>query len=369
MKQKITGEIDSTYIAHSHSDETLTKWHSQHSQVSDLLMSAQVVFPVLVTLFTVFYFVYLIEFGPNKLGETLNKQADSDCQKELKRESQSTVWIVSIVSIMYTLSNIAVDAAALVEYDKLPTEIETYFNKDSEDHSQEMRSIPKLMIIYDTISLAPFIICPAIVAGYKWKCSKFKWSVLLYTAISPIACLATHAYHIIFAFINNPYHATSVLLLYIMTLFVLVVTLQKIYYSIKTKLGIIICYILAPSLLAVAIGLTIAVLLTVPLNNAIDEASNQIYSIYQASVAVFATLVTWNVLIKKPNSPLTPFTNAANTIYKPEKQHSEKWDKMTEKEKEIHIANAFLSHVNFTFPSEDSELKDRPTTRPRYGTF
>jgi hypothetical protein len=63
-----------------------------------------------------------------------------------------------------------------------------------------------------------------------WCECEFKYSNSLYTLLSPLSCIATHSYHIIFAFINNPFHATSVLLSYIMTLFIVVVILQKTYY-------------------------------------------------------------------------------------------------------------------------------------------
>ena len=382
MKQKITGGLDSTYTAHSHSDETLAKWHTEHSTITRLLMSAQIVFPVLAIFFTIFFFVYVIELEPSKLGKTLNKHAISGNEK-LKRESRSTVWIAVTVSIIFTLANIAADAAAIAEYDKLLPEIKKYIRKDSKEHSQIMRIVPEVMLGFDISLLILFIIVPGTISClkmYRHKCCNiitchrlncdFKWSDLLYTIIAPLACLATHSYHIIFAFIDNPYHATSVLLMYIMTLFVLVSILHKIYYSSSStshprgKKAMIacktICYVMAPLFLAIPIGLTIAVLLTLPLNNAVDEASNQIYSIYQASVAVIAALVTWKVLVTNTNSSFTVFTKAADS--KGEK-HDTTWNDMTEKEKEIYIAEEFLSHISFCLPQNKG--KQQANTWPR----
>ena len=306
MHQKITGQVDSTYTAQSHSLITLRDWHNQHSHVSKLVLSSQVIFPVFASIFLILYFVYLIECEPNNLGKKLNKQTNTDSPLEISAAARSKVWIIMTINILFTIGSIIADSVALAEYKRLPKEIERYINDESKAFIY-LSAVPTTMVVFDVLSFVLFILVPSIVAcckryknceccysscctsEFKQKWCNFKFSDLLYTLLSPLLCIATHSYHIIFAFINNPYHATSVLLLYIMTLFVLIVVFQKIYYfvfnncckSLLTSnhskknccvsVSVTMLYIIAGLAMAVPIGLTVAVLIVLPLNNAIDQ--------------------------------------------------------------------------------------------------
>ena len=165
---------------------------------------------------------------------------------------------------------------------------------------------------------------------------KFQVSDYLYTLLSPLSCIATHSYHIIFAFINNPYHATSVLLFYIMTLFIVVVIFQKTYYFIHElnkkimpvgddgaddqygkghgkRCVLVLSFTAVIVALIICIGLTVALLIALPISNAIDLASTEIYAIYQASVTVFAALVTFQVIFRPTNSIYSVLIKAADS--------------------------------------------------------
>lgn len=378
MHQKITGQIDSTYTAQSHSLETLKDWHNQHSQVSILILLSQVIIPILASIILIMYFVYVIESEPINFGKALNSQTGKESPSEIRKAAKSKVWIVVNINIIFTLGTIAADIAAVKEYKLLPKEIAIYIN----DHSKAfiyLHTIPYIMLAFDVSSFMAFILIPAMIVRWKdYKCCKNKYGVkcsdLLYTTLSPLSCIGTHSYHIVFAFINNPYHATSVLLIYAMTLFVVVVIFQKLYYFARNcfqkfsdsseqnqycKAGIwlyrIILYLLTVSIMLTCIGLTVAVLILLPLNNAIDEASNDIYAIYQASVTVFAALITFQVLFRSTNSVYTVLIKAADKLG--ESPRFEKWKKMSEKEKELYLGDALLKHINFNPPVQ--ELEDR----------
>lgn len=371
MHQKITGQVDSTYTAQSHSLVTLKDWHSQNSHVSKLVLSSQVIFPIFATGFLILYFIYLIESGPTKLGEKLNSQADS-CVSDISDTAKSKVWIIVTINLLFTIGNIIADLVALIEYLRLPKEIESYF-RDSSEAFAYLRSVPFTMLIFDVFSFVLFILAPSFIACGKIGCCKgqpepnqkdhckFKLSDLLYTLLSSLSCIATHSYHIIFAFINNPYHATSVLLLYTMVLFVIVVIFQKIFYFVlkcfrkcEDSGEVHVCayvvmfflYIAAIAGMIVCIGLTVAVLLVLPINNAIDQASNEIYAIYQASVTVFAALITFQVFFREANPTYAVLIKAADKSSKLS-TNSKKWEDMSEKEKELRLGDALLKHINF----------------------
>ena len=374
MHQKITGQIDSMYTAQSHSLETLRDWHSKNSHVSKLVLSSQVIFPIVASGFLSLYFIYLIESDPVNLGKKLNSQTDSKSPDEIQTAARSKVWIIVTISSLFTIGNIIADCVALAEYDRLPKEIESYIN-DKSIAFAHLRGVPSIMLGFDLLSLLLFIIIPCFVACYKYckvliQNYDFRFSDFLYTLLSPLVCIATHSYHIIFAFINNPYHATSVLLLYTMTLFVVVIIFQKIFYFVlkcfqrsKDESKVHVCayvvmfffYILATAGMIVCIGLTVAVLIILPLNNAIDQASNEIYAIYQASVTVFAALVTFQVFFREANPTYAVLIKAADKFG--ESPKSEKWKKMSEKEKELYLGDALLTHIKFK-PPPAQELEE-----------
>ena len=365
MKQKILGQIDSSYSAKSHSLKTLKDWHSQHSHVSETVLSSQVLFPASASIFLTLYFLYVIQCEPNRLGKKLDMHIASK-SITTSAEGKCKIWIIATLSILFTLGTIIADCFALGEYRQLPKEIEQYINDDSRVFDY-LRAVPITMLVFDLLSVVMFVLIPiAILCCKSCKCCRFnnKPSDFLYTLLSPLTCITTHSYHIIFAFINNPYHATSVLLLYIMTLFVVVAILQKNYYFITNLFNwkdcthkyimqgccVFISYILAITMMAGSIGLTMALLILLPLNNAIDQASNQIYAIYQASVTVFAALVTFQVFFREANSFFGLLIKAGDKY-----DHAlatENWENMSSRDKEIYLGRTILSYIKFSKPDK-----------------
>ena len=164
-----------------------------------------------------------------------------------------------------------------------------------------------------------------------------------------------------------------------MTLFVVVVIFQKMYYfqvncyKKFSKFGkdrgyeaVCVCtyrvilgafYLIAIAAVMVCIVVTIVVLTVLPLNNAIDQASNQIYAIYQASVTMFAALVTFQVFFRQTNSIFGVFIRAADRLDSKEPTKWKGWTNMSEKEKEIYLGDKFLSHINFILPESEQQIQ------------
>jgi hypothetical protein len=354
MHQKITGQIDeSTHPAHSHSLETLKDWHSKNSHISKLVLSSQVIAPIISGGFLIMYFIYLIESNPANLGKKLNSQINSTSPDE-QAAARSKIWIIVTISTLFTIGNIIADSIALGQYRQLPREIESYIN-DKSIAFAHLHWVPATMLIFDVVSSLFFIVLPICVVGSLNKSNNIQCSVFLYMLLSPLQCIATHSYHIIFAFINNPYHATSVLLRYIMILFLVVIILQKIYFlvhrcfkkeSVSVYVCILVFYFVAIGAMALYIGLIVAVLIVLPITNAIDQASNEIYVIYQASLTVFAALITFEVFFRHTNSIFAVFIKAADKMHPTD----EEWKEKSEKEKEEYLGEAILKHIRFQPP-------------------
>lgn len=307
------------------------------------------------------YFVYLFEMEPHTLGNKLDKSITGS--KDISREGMSKVLIIATICTVFTLGTVIADSMALWEYTQLPKDVESYISYNSNEFTY-LHAIPVLMLVYDILSLA--FIFPFIIKSFCYN--ELKLSGLLYTLLSPLTCLATHSFHIIFAFINNPYHATSVLLFFLMILYLQIIVFQTIYYYVSplcescmqhtnhnhdmtNSCIVLFCfYFVAIFLMAVPIALTVTLLIVLPLSNAIEEASNRIYAIYQASVTIVAALVTWKIFFQETNSFFSIFIKAGNKFTEEDEDSAnteEAWESMSDKEKEIYLAKTFLSYVKF----------------------
>ena len=369
MHPKITAPIDSNYQANSHSIDTLIDWHKTHGHVSRLVLSAQVILPLLVTLIMTLFFVYIIELEPRNYRKKLNLQINSSSDY-ISATGKSKIILFLTISVLFNFCALLTDGYALRQYDELSPEVKKYFFHKTPEF-QYLYSIPKVMMGYDCLSLL-FILVPLVVVARDYyrtttdngdrANSNTNWSCLLYTLLSPFSCIATHAYHIIIAFIDNPYHASSVLFLYVVILFMHVVVYQKIYYYIlkwtntpalsacckpikenkySWLLFLFSCYILGTVTLSTVIGLTVSMLVLLPIDNAIDNAPANIYAIYQGSVAVIAALLTFQVFFRETNSIAEVFLKAADEM----DVQVENWERMSGKEKEIHLAKKAIEYV------------------------
>ena len=424
MHQRLHAPIDDNYQAKSHSVSTLIQWHEDHPHVSRLVLSAQILFPILATLFMTLFFIYVIELEPRNIGRKLNNQVNSSVNY-ISASGEAKILIILTISVLFNACTLITDSYALKEYHKLAPEVKEYYYHDSVEF-RCFYIIPYLMLGFDILSLLLFIVipvgvlvfsygknsyicvCAAAVTNTAKSCCQTRdrleeeedgrqegqehvevhttranvnWSILLYTLLSPFCCIATHAYHVIIAFIDNAYHASSVLLLFIIVLFIHVVVFLKIYYYVckwrNSKkhsdccknfcwtMFILCCYLAGVLTLAVIIGLTVSMLILLPINNAINNAPNNIYIIYQGSVAVIAALVTFQVFFRETNSVAEVFIKARDRMIQdkdrprvqeednnnneqgtqPGSKDDKKWEKMSEKEKELHLATVFLEYV------------------------
>ena len=99
--------------------------------------------------------------------------------------------------------------------------------------------------------------------------------------------------------------------------------------------------------MALSIALSITLIVKLPLSNAIDDAPNHLYVIYQASVTFFAALIVLSqVLFRQPNSAFDVHIKAIDGyVAKPQLDDPAKdidqtktWSKFSETEKETLLA-------------------------------
>ena len=167
------------------------------------------------------FYVYLLELKPYEIGKDIEKELTSNVKK-VKAKAEAKLLKKLTIGFLFHLFTLVADIAAFTEYKHLPEEVHEYYFAPP----RYFWSVPIVMIVFDGLSLISFT--SAIIAVLTKK-----WYRLTYCLLSPLACAVSHSYHILFAFINNPYHATSILFLYTIILFVHILGFQKIFYLVN----------------------------------------------------------------------------------------------------------------------------------------
>ena len=305
--------------------------------------------------------MFVLEFKPYKLSKKLQNELDSN-DSDVRARADSSLLTKFVASTLFHLFTLSLDITALDYQNKyLSNEIKDYYCP------QQFSAIPTIMTVFDSVTLG-FIVVPPIVAC----CCKNRSYRLIYSLISPLSCVASHSYHIVFAFIIDPYHATSILLIYAIIAFVHILTFQKLFYYINTLISgacscchiknrccryffIIVMFILEFIFMAISIGISISLILVLPFSNALDDAPNHIYVIYQASVAFFAALIAFQVLFRQPNtSAFDVYIKAIDgyvaksdkiELHDPARDPTKTWSKFSEREKETLLAKVVLTYL------------------------
>ena len=384
MHQKIQAPIDNTYTASAYSASTLKLWFTNNTVVGGIATSSQILFPVLVTIYVTLFFFFALELEPYNLGKKLRNELESKDSK-VKAKADSKLLTKFIASSVFHIFTLAMDGAALFYYRRLSKDVQEYY---CSDELKPFWGVPITMTIFDGITFFLFILLPPLIITCKKKSY-----LLIYTLISPLSCIASHSYHIVFAFIIDPYHATSILLLYAIIAFVNIQGFQKLFYFINTLISgdkcscchiknscgqylvIVLCFVLEFTFMAISIALSIALIFKLPISNALDDAPNHLHIIYQASITFFAALIAFQILFKQSNSSFNVFIKAIDRYLVNSKRNStsdqgielqnhaeagtKTWTELSETEKEMLLAKMVMSYLNQDIQfASSNEIKD-----------
>ena len=378
--ERFEAPIDNTYSASAHSAETVVSWYNQNKDVGIIAVVSQVVFPIFVTFFVFLFLIFIVECEPYKRGKRLQNELDSNDHKVTDNAEAGllTKYVAAVLFHLFTLSS---DGAALGHYRHVPKCIKEYY------YSEPMFwAAPITMTVFDCITFILFIVIPPIVCCVLSlsKCNQKKYEyILIYSVVSPFSCIASHSYHIVFAFIINPYHATSILLIYAIIAFVNIQAFQKLFYFVNPSCPIentcgrylifVFLFMLEFVFMGASIALSITLIVKLPLSNAIDDAPNHLYVIYQASVTFFAALIAFQVIFRQPNSAFDVYTKAIDGYMAKSDQvdhqlnnpvdKKKSWKELSEREKENLLAKVTISYLTKALDAEVSfigstDLKD-----------
>ena len=389
--ERFKAPIDNTYTASAHSAETFKLWYGNNDNVGNIAIASQVVFPIFFTIFIFMFLIFIVEFEPYERGKRLKNELDSGDNK-VKANAEAGLLTKYIAAALFHVFTVGSDSAALGYYRNIPKVIREYYCSEP-----NFWAAPIAMIIFDCITFILFIVVPPILGYvlYKHNQKKKKYEYLLvYSMVSPFSCIASHSYHIVFAFIIDPYHATSILLIYAIIAFVNIQAFQKLFYFInklisgnksccriqntcRRYLTFVLFFMSEFIFMGASIALSITLIAKLPLSNAIDDAPNRLYVIYQASVTFFAALIAFQVLFRQPsNSAFDVYIKAIDghvakcdeiELHNPARDQIKTWSKFSETEKETLLAKVALTYltkslganIDFTMDTELAHVFQR----------
>ena len=325
--ERFEAPIDYTYSASAHSAETVISWYKENEDVGIIAVISQVVFPIFVTFFVLLFLIFIVECEPYERGKRLQNELNSK-DKKVKANAEAGLLTKYVAAVLFHLFTLGSDGAALGYYAHVPKPIREYYC------SEPLFWItPIIMIVFDIITFILFIIIPPIYVLCKRNPNEYGYK-LIYSVVSPFSCIASHSYHIVFAFIINPYHATSILLIYAIIAFINIQAFQKLFYFVNKLISgskpsyccpientcvryfiFVLFFMFEFALMALSIALSITLIVKLPLSNAIDDAPNHLYVIYQASVTFFAALIAFQVMFRQTNSTFDVFIEAIDRHY------------------------------------------------------
>ena len=349
MKRTLNPAIDDNYQAKAQSAKTILEYHSNVKKASRILMSAQVVYPVLTFIVAAVVVTYYYFFGDEREGIAY--------QKRMKPEKIAKLMVILILSTIFSLFTFGMSIQAVREEQHYLDDNVKMWYKDT-DTTAQIRSlywVPITMVIENAFIIFLFftlIITIALIAcrhsGKPQTCGNFCQShclcdppthnsrnlwvgLCVYSIVFPLTNVAIHANHIIIAFIHNKEHAISMTIVYGILIFInrqVIVLCTKEWFGEEIELitkgpekfiagGVNcgncndnrkrVCNLFLFYLLMLAVTAVInlffvyvaTIFVIVPINDAIDEAPARLQSIYSTSLIAALIGISYFLFFKK----------------------------------------------------------------------
>ena len=109
-----------------YSSGTLKIWYKSNDNIDALVLAAQFLVPFLMMVYVIFFFIYLLELKPYKIGKDIEKELKSGTKK-IRAKADANLLIKITISLLFHILIFAADSMAFVEYGKLSDEIHDYY--------------------------------------------------------------------------------------------------------------------------------------------------------------------------------------------------------------------------------------------------
>ena len=373
-EQSISSPISADYGPKVETAETIKQWHKDHITESNYIPSTFYVFPILAMLFIFFAVYYYNESKENNRMSSIKKILHPNSteyygQRAMKYELQNE-FVVSLIFTVHVLILSILGVHSTLNIDKYLNEhIKDYFGIYNLNTNLEHSS--SLAITTLTLDLMVVVVMQIIVlllVGIKsvkdkvgnishWQAflrlvkirvlideigllSLCAWRYCAYSVLFPFCLIVNHLNYIVIAFIHNVYHATGVAIIYGIVISVLFGVLMQLSYWIdkckfkettdeellnfdqqlfipnnhkntcSTLFGILVFKILAGFFLVGCLLFDVLLYYVLPINNAFDDATNHLITLYQTTALFFAAIAAYFFLKNRNRSPIGILTQA-----------------------------------------------------------
>ena len=107
MHQKFTAPIDNTYHGRSYSSATLKVWYKSNKGTDILALVSQIFVPGLMMLYITFFFIYVLELKPHKIGRDIENELTSKVKKIRAKADAKLLIKITISFLFNTITFIA----------------------------------------------------------------------------------------------------------------------------------------------------------------------------------------------------------------------------------------------------------------------
>ena len=241
--------------------------------------------------------------------ESENKPSESDIKDKKYHKKAIAYSIIAICPIIlaYVISHDI--CAVYFAFDLREEELKYIYHKGTfGDGHDILFNIPIAVATLDLVfALLPYVIAFILICI---RCCSKKVKLLVPTGItvfSGVFCISNHFFYIAMAYLDDPYHATSIFIFYI----VIIIGLSflnyftiKLYFkldkSLHCKLFWFIVLVLTQNILFLGLMVTVAsYFYFLPIDKSISKAPNQLFSFHQSVVLLVGAFALYKGLIKR----------------------------------------------------------------------
>ena len=387
MKQTIAAKIDDTYIPKAVSVGILKASHENAPSVhlSHISFSSQIVIPIVSFLLLLACWIYYWEVHYDASSSRRNKLTVGSKEGGMwtvqRHSVDVTVLSVLIASFTFCLYVFALDIVAMHHaVNTVDGYIKQYYNDKTGNTNFTLEYLTVFFIsaadaIVLVLMFISFVVCGCISCirervDEKPVPNKDFWSFYVYLPLGPVMCIVIHGHHILIGFIHAPYHAGSVLIFYGIVILGFVFFYKAFHSTLayyccnrytpqsdndEEKDCCYIClFFLYSAISIIFCGLLVFIVtffVLVPIDNAIDDAPSQLFSIERTVVVLLAVTVTYKIYSRKSHSLLTYILKAKDKRSARSKSSNENvwdynWDKLEAEEKYVGIGTLLLDKLN-----------------------
>ena len=302
----ITEDYNSKATANS--ADTIITWNKDHMEVGSYLMSYSVILYMLSLVISSFAISFYLFAKPHDYFNRAKVLINSTSTGAWEIKTQ--MFIIMAMSIVFSIYVLSMDVTALVYKGKVHEEFNDWYKNDT---IKNLNHLNICFFVLDALIFAGTIVLTILSCCYN--CIKESVNVALpyYFFLFPIAIIASRIDLIIIGFIQNPFHATGVAVSYGIMVISCIAILEMsshlfhIYYECKPRCLSFCCICAFISIIIVLLLFfvyLVALYFLVPINNAFDEAPNEIITIYQSVVVLLGGFFVYWILLRLYRSPL-----------------------------------------------------------------